>query len=127
PGGIAAPLVWPMFLFAATIAGMQAISWTPVSPAWLRTTLAVPVLMAIIGGACVAGIYGLPASVFFIFLTPIIGIAFAAALRGVTMTRRGDCYDWRSWQRFMDRITQWQKPAECPFRSARSAQFWFDC
>jgi hypothetical protein len=106
---------------------MQAVSWTPISPAWLRSTVAVPVLMAIIGGACVAGIYGLPVSVFFLFLAPLIGIAYAAALSGVGMTRRGDCYDCRTWQRFMDRITQWQKPAEHPFRSSRSAQFWFEC
>jgi hypothetical protein len=127
PGGIAAPLIWPMLLFAATIAGMQAISWTPVSPAWLRSTVAVPVLMAIVGGTFVAGIYGFQASVCFLFLLPILGLAYAAALRGVGMTRRGDCYDWRSWQRLVDHVTSWRKPADHPFRSAARAQLWFEC
>lgn len=127
PGGIAAPLAWPMALFAATIAGMQAVSWTPISPAWLRSTVAIPVLMAIIGVASVAGIYRVHASVFFIVLTPIIGIAYAAALHGVAMTRRGDCYDWLSWHRLVDRIAQWRKPTECPFRSPLAAQLWLDC
>jgi len=75
----------------------------------------------------VAGIYGLPASVFFLFLTPLIGLAYAAALAGVAMTRRGDCYDWRSWQRLVDFIATWWKPAERPFRSASQAQLWFEC
>src|SRR6185369_10615390 len=93
--------------FALT--GIQAIAWTPTSPSWLRACIAMPVYMGLIGCILLMAIFGIPEPYVFCTLSGLSIVAYALALHGVAMGRRGDVYDWRAWQRFMNWLATGRK------------------
>jgi hypothetical protein len=127
PMGHSVPLVWPIAAAAAGLTMLQALSWLPLEQAWLRHVLAVP-LMAMLGaGAALAAVLEVPEPIATAAFLALVPLHYAGALCGVAAARRGDAFDWQVWNRFVGWIAAWRKPAEHPFRSARRAQFWFEC
>ena len=133
PANLPAPLLWPAALMAACMASVQAISWFPLAQTWLRAIIAVPLFLLVVGGAVVAIILldsprSLATELFVavpMFL--LVSLFYAVALRGLTLARRGDVFDWQLWRRFVAWLASWRKAPRRPFPSAAAAQLWFEC
>jgi len=133
PGGIAAPLWWPAAALAVFLAAFQALCWTPFAQRWLHAVLAVVVLIMPLPVLLALAIFG---EVFHIrfsepagtaLLMGCLPIAYVAALSGVSRARRGDAYDWRAWNRFVQWLSQRRPAATHPFCSQSRAQLWYEC
>jgi len=127
PAGANAPLIWPGAAAALMLALLQVVSWVPLAQSWLRIALVIP--------AVAVGLAAIPLNIAFgdqaealrtVLLLLPIPAAYLVAIHVVAMSRRGDAYDWRAWQRLVERLAAWRKPAEHPFSSADRAQLWFE-
>jgi hypothetical protein len=111
----------------------QALAWTPFAQRWIQGILTVFAGAGTFGWVVGGIAFGFDR--FGSAATPLAALtsvalvfplAYYAALSGVAMTRRGDSYDWRLWNRFIERLNIWRKPADHPFRSSSAAQVWFE-
>jgi hypothetical protein len=120
------PLVWPAILCALYIAWMQAITWMPYGLPGIRVVAAVLWLFIVDAMVITAFEWQVPDAVMVAILAPQLPLAYLVALFAVARARRGVVPDWS---------VAWRAPAELlrsrfrrrrAFRSAGSAQFWFE-
>jgi hypothetical protein len=129
PAGIAAPLWMPAAGLALFLATFQALAWTPFVQRWMHIGLTVVVLMSPAFVVLLGLMFQIQISEFAgtAILLGLIPVAFAAAVSGVARARRGQPYDWRAWNRFLDWLARCRPAATRPFRSAFRAQLWYEC
>jgi hypothetical protein len=134
PTGIVAPICWPAAALVLFLTAFQAISWTPFAQVWMSLVATLAVTAAgflIFLAGILAGVVDPSFSRDSAFLTggfsAFVPVAFAAAVAGMAMKRRGDTYDWKQWDRWMAWWAQWRKPSQRPFASTSAAQVWFEC
>jgi len=120
------PWVWPALLCALYIAWMQAITWMPYGIAGVRVVVAVLWLMVVDVIVITAFEKAVPEAVMVALLAPLLLVAYLVAWVAVARARRGEVPDWS---------VAWRTPLEMArgsftrrrsFRSAASAQFWFE-
>jgi hypothetical protein len=129
PGGIDAPLWWPAGAIVAFLAAFQAVTWTPFAQRWMQLAVliaihVVPILVLILLVRLNVQLSDLMIGLLELSVVPV---AYVAAVSGVARARRGDPYDWRLWNRFVEWITTRQSRARRPFSSWQTAQIWFEC
>ncbi|MGA2255277.1 MAG: hypothetical protein ABSG53_11490 [Thermoguttaceae bacterium] len=127
PTGNAVPLVWPVAALAAGLTLLQALSWIPVAQNWLSIAIAVPLFLALATVIALLAVFKVPEPIATGIFLGLLPLTCTAGLHGVALARRGDRYDWGTWNRLVAWIAAWRKPAEHPFHSAARAQFWFEC
>jgi hypothetical protein len=133
PADFAVPILRPTAVLTLFLTVFQAIAWTPFAQRWIQGVLTVFAGAGTFGWVLGGIAFGFsrfgPAVEPFVasaLVLALVPVAYLFALSGVAMTRRGDSYDWRLWNRLKDRLAAWQKPAEHPFSSPRAAQIWFE-
>ena len=131
PNGFAVPVLLPALGMAAAMAALQAISWAPVDPPWLRLAL------TIVGGAALivapAGLWKLDwigtagATIWLGFY--LLG-AYALGLAGVAADRRGAVWSARFWIWSERGRRRWERSRnverESHYRSSNEAQLAFE-
>jgi hypothetical protein len=134
PGGVHLPVFWPAILFAACMAWIQALAWTPLPSPWIRVLLLVAAIAPITALAIWGGGNHSNATVASWVLAAgmgWIGVAFAIGVLGLSRARCGAEAVWI--QFFFQRATRWRRKRVDsshlllkPFQSAAAAQFWHE-
>jgi hypothetical protein len=133
PGGVNAPIVWPALTFATCIVWIQAVSWMPFPTVYLRIPVILVGLFIPIALAVCAGFH--PHDLSNVFW-PACGtvawslVGYCAGIAGVTRARIGDTWSLSIHQRVVRAATVPRGqavPEQSPLRSARGAQFWYEC
>ncbi|MGA2255394.1 MAG: hypothetical protein ABSG53_12080 [Thermoguttaceae bacterium] len=133
PTGSAAPLWWPAAALALFLAVFQVLAWTPFAQRWLQASVMVAVFMvsfvSVAAGLLFAAGRRLDVGEPMIaaVLIALIPLPYACALCGVARARRGDSYDWKLWNRLIERAAARRPAGRRPFSSAARAQVWFEC
>lgn len=127
PTGNDVALWWPAAALTVGLALMQSLVWTPVAPSWVQPFIAVPAILALMGGSALFVVYGVREWVATCSLLVLLVMLYAMNRHGIAMARRGDSYDWGMWDRLVAWIGRVRTPAEHPFSSMGRAQFWFEC
>jgi hypothetical protein len=126
PTGNVVPLVWPIAALAVGLTLLQALQWMPLAQNWLRIVVAVPLVLVVLILVLGVAIFSVPEPIATSVFLALLPLTYVACLHGVVLARRGDSYDWQTWNRFVAWTAEWRKPAEHPFRSAARAQLWFE-
>ena len=124
PTGFDIPTIWPALAAVSLLAWTQALTWMPYGLPGLRVILAVLWLSTIDSTVLLALHYHASEAVMVAILGPQIPLAYVAARFAVARARRGDVPDW-SGAFPVGRIAGVSKRRKS-FRSARSAQAWFE-
>lgn len=116
-------VVLPALGLVALLAGLQAISWTPLPLPLLRSFLTLAIVTVVVGWGPLALMANvLPVVVEAVYVA--MGVAlFALAIRGLAKARRGDTVE-RSWPSLRRR--EGAGPHR-PFGSPMEAQVWIEC
>jgi hypothetical protein len=98
--GILAPLgvptpAWPAALAAALLATLQALLWTPFGLPYLRVALALLLSAGLVTAGVAGALQGVPQGVLVAVFSGGVGLAYGAAVRGLTQARRGEMPKWR--------------------------------
>jgi len=126
PSAIAVPIIWPALLAASLLAWTQALTWMPYPLPGVRIILTVIWLGTIDAIALLALHFEAHESVMVWFLAPQVPLAYLTARFAVGRARRGDVPDWRGAFAWLTRIARIQSRRRDHFRSAASAQAWFE-
>ena len=94
PSGVAVPVVWPGVLGAVLLAWTQALIWMPYGLPGLRVVTAMVWLTTFDTIALLALHFDASEPVMLATLTPLLLLAFPAALFAVVRARRGEVPDW---------------------------------
>ena len=124
PTGFDIPTIWPALAAVSLLAWTQALTWMPYGLRGLRVILAVLWLGTIDSIVLLALQYHASEAVMVAILAPQILLAYVAARFAVARARRGDVPDW-SGAFPVGRIAGVSKRRK-RFRSAASAQAWFE-
>lgn len=120
------PWVWPAMLCALYIAWMQALTWMPYGLAGTRVLAAVLWLFIVDAIVITAFERKVPEPVMIALLAPQFPIAYLVAWIAVARARRGVVPDWAAlWRRPAEKVRGLFRRRQS-FRSAASAQFWFE-
>jgi hypothetical protein len=124
PTGFDIPTIWPALAAVSLLAWTQTLTWMPHGLPGLRMVLAVLWLSTMDSIVLLALHYHASEAVMVAIVAPQIPLAYVAARFAVARARRGDVPDWSGALRTARgaRVTQARKP----FRSAASAQAWFE-
>jgi hypothetical protein len=123
PNGMHVPLAWPAAMFAAGLACLQALTWSPMGLPYLRIILALLLLSTLATIGVVGSLNGvLPAHLIGGY-GGVIALAGPAAVAGLSRARRGDTPEWHWWRRSASGAAA---PLRRPFRSPAEAQLWFE-
>ncbi len=85
--GLDLSVMWPGLLVAASVAWVQALTWSPFPLVWLRIGSLALLVLAAIGGA--VGLGYLPAGMPEAVLVATLGLAYLVAHHGVRLARHG--------------------------------------
>lgn len=125
PAGLGTPVLLPALGLAATMAWLQALSWAPLSPAWLRIVAAVAVVGSLGGTAWGLVLLGTVAHAgLAAFLAVTLAAAYPLALAGVASDRRGNA--WRLWPEHLKFALGAPAARRRAFRSPAEAQLWYE-
>jgi hypothetical protein len=123
PNGMLLPVDWPAAMFAAGLACLQALTWSPVGLPYLRLILALLLLPALAALGIAGSVNGVSPSVVIAGYCGVIVLAAAAAVAGLWRARRGAAPEWHWWPRASSRS---DARLPCPFTSPAQAQLWFE-
>jgi len=126
PSEVGVPLIWPALLAAAILAWTQALMWMPYALPGLRVIIAVLVMVMIDVVVIIAVQYKVSEPVMVAILAPNLPIAYLVACSAVARARRGDVPDWGKGFARVGRIRDSLSRQRQRFRSATSAQAWFE-
>ena len=128
PGGVDPhlPWIWPALLMSVFLTWTQAFMWMPYGLPGLRVIVAVLWLAAVDAIVLTALHYRARERVMAAILAPQIPVAYLVAWFAVTRARRGDVPDWRGLFSRLGQILDVRPRRRGGFRSAASAQAWFE-
>jgi hypothetical protein len=127
PSGFRTPVLLPALGFAAGMAWLQALSWSPVANPALRVASTLVLVTSLVALPAWVGATGrAPGPAVAALLAAYLPAAYAVAVAGVASDRRGDA--WRVLPRPARPAPAAARPARRrrPFRSAAEAQLWYE-
>lgn len=126
PRGLDVPVGRLALTFVAALAWLQALLWSPFGLRWMRLLVSA---LAISFGVVLTGIM-VSMETFAWVPTTVLGLqlplAYAVAVWGVSIARRGDDPDYQRLIEPFRRVLHWLRRREAPFASAAEAQGWLD-
>ncbi|HEX7449471.1 MAG TPA: hypothetical protein VF306_18080 [Pirellulales bacterium] len=128
PCGHPSRLLSPAAVLAAFLAVIQALAWTPFAEGWMRIVLTTVILTLLAASHFVlVHVAGIASEGWNVAAFGMVwGVAWWAALSGVSRARRGDAFNWPAAQRLIQRIMERQPGRRRAFRSASHAQRWYE-
>ncbi|SIO43473.1 hypothetical protein SAMN05444166_4696 [Singulisphaera sp. GP187] len=123
--GFRLPVLLPALGLVAIMSWLQVLSWSPLSPAWLRlvaVTLVVGAAGGIVWSLVMLGAVGHERVA--ALLAVAVVVAYPLGLAGVASDRRGDA--WRAWPVWLRLPFGTARGPRRPFRSPAQAQLWYE-
>lgn len=118
------PTYWPALFAASLLAWAQALTWMPYALRGMRIVVMIVLLVSIDVVVITAFENKASEATMFLLLAPLAPLAYLVSVRAVSRARRGDVPHWRVLERFAPAFSP--AAAERAFRSAASAQLWFE-
>jgi hypothetical protein len=124
PVGVRLPLFWPAAMFAAALACLQAVLWSPAGFPYVRIFVSVLVVSAVVALGLTAASFGVAGHVVGCAYLAILPVAYATAVAGLARARRGDSPQWHA--PLVRVVARLRRRCEWPpFASLRAALLWF--
>jgi hypothetical protein len=134
PAGVSPSAWWQAALFAALLASLQALSWSPMGLPYLRVVLALLLFPALVSAGVLSWVNGASPWLLTASYLGLILLAYGAALAGLSRARRGEepvQVFGRSGVQVFRRVgaaslCAQPLPTAAPFTSSEQAQLWLE-
>jgi hypothetical protein len=126
PNGMPAPVGWVAAMFAALLACVQALCWSPFGLPYLRPIVGLLLLSALVAGGEMAAVDGASSAALIRIYVALVALAYTAAVVGLAAARRGDGAGWPSLPQPTKAVDKALPRRQRPFASPAAAQLWFE-